>query len=844
MVSTIGKFFRFPKLTNKQKSVVSLIGIAFLFLGIPMTVFTVLRLEETNRSPKAAAGFPAGFREVNVANFNDTGATNPTAMEFSPDGRLFVAEQGGRLRVIKNPATTPSLLANPFVTLNVDPNGERGLLGIAFDPNFSVNNYIYLYYTTPSPSVHNRISRFTASGDTAVAASEVVIMDLDNLTSATNHNGGAIHFGTDGKLYVAVGENANRANSQVVTNRLGKILRINPVPDNPTTTTVNETIPTDNPASFVTSNGTLTPTGVNKAIWALGLRNPFTSDIQPSTGKMFINDVGEGSWEEINDGAAGRNFGWGGGCEGTCSDSRFTNPVYAYSHGSGCAITGGTFYNPQTTQFPAEYVGDYFFADFCSGWIRKIDLSNPSTADNFVTSIDDPVDLKDGPDGSLYYLARNEAGNGYVRRIFFDNSPPPPATYLWCEAEKAAFVAPMQQGNDTVASSGKYLYTTANNVTDIPPADTGNGTLTFTVSIPGDYVFWTRLNYGDGSSNSYWAEFDGNQLFKVGNEDDFNNWHWVNWQEGTLGNTITVNLSAGTHTLKLIGREANPGSSLYAKIDKILLTTATSYTPSGTGDTAENCTNTSNQNPTATISSPSLGTTYKYGDLINFSGSATDPEDGVLAASAFRWDVTFFHDDGNPHEHPVLIIPNGTLPASKTGSFNTNAVAELSPNVYYIIKLTVTDSQGGTNTTTRTVVPRKVSLTLATNPTGLQLTLDGPPSKTTPYTFTAVENYPRLIEAALSQLLGAVTYNFTSWSDNGAGSHMINVPATNTIYTATYNQVSNNKIGDVTGDGRVNIIDISRIIDKWGALTKPAEDLNQDGNVNIQDISIAIDHWG
>ena len=131
---------------------------------------------------------------------------------------------GRTLRVIKNGA----LLATPFLSVTVNSSGERGLLGVAFDPDFASNQFVYVYYTATTPTVHNRVSRFTANGDVAVPGSETVLLDLDNLSGATNHNGGAIHFGPDGKLYVAVGENANGANSQTLTNLLGKILRINP----------------------------------------------------------------------------------------------------------------------------------------------------------------------------------------------------------------------------------------------------------------------------------------------------------------------------------------------------------------------------------------------------------------------------------------------------------------------------------------------------------------------------------------------------------------------------------------------------------------------------------------
>jgi glucose/arabinose dehydrogenase len=340
-----------------------------------------------------AATLPAGFTET---QFGSNLGGSPTAMAFAPDGRLFVCLQGGQVRVVKN----GSLLSTPFMSLSVTFAGERGLLGVAFDPNFSSNHFLYVYYTTSTAPIHNRISRFTANGDVAASGSEVVLVDLDNLSSATNHNGGAIHFGPDGKLYVGVGENANSANAQTLNNRLGKILRINS----------NGSIPTDNP--FFNS-----ATGANRAIWALGLRNPYTFAFQPGTGRMFINDVGQSTWEEIDDGIAGSNYGWPI-CEGACSppDSKFRDPLFQYGHGSsgttGCAIVGAAFYNPAISQFPASYVGKYFFADLCSGWIR---LFNPSTgtASDFATGISSPVDLKAGPDGCLYYLAQGNGGQVY-----------------------------------------------------------------------------------------------------------------------------------------------------------------------------------------------------------------------------------------------------------------------------------------------------------------------------------------------------------------------------------------------------------------------------------------------
>ena len=343
------------------------------------------------------ATVPSGFTESVVA----TGITNATAMEFAPDGRLFVAQQTGQLRVIKNGA----LLATPFVTLSVDSSGERGLLGIAFDPDFETTHWVYLYYTTSSLPHHNRVSRFTANGDVA-AAGETVLLDLDDL-SATNHNGGALHFGPDGTLFIGVGENAHGDNAQTLANLLGKILRINR----------DGTIPSNNP--FFNTAG-----GKNRAIWALGLRNPYTFAFQPGTGRLFINDVGESAWEEIDEGIAGSNYGWPV-TEGPTANPAYRSPLFAYGHGTGpttgCAIVGGAFYNPPQLQFPSTYTGKYFFADLCSGWIRAFDPAT-GTASPFATGISSPVDLHVSQDGSLYYLSR---GSNSVYRISYPSSSAP-----------------------------------------------------------------------------------------------------------------------------------------------------------------------------------------------------------------------------------------------------------------------------------------------------------------------------------------------------------------------------------------------------------------------------------
>jgi glucose/arabinose dehydrogenase/PKD repeat protein len=328
-------------------------------------------------------------------------------MEVAPDGRVFVSEKCGDLRIIKNGV----LLAEPFVSITVDCNGEKGLLGIAFDPNFVSNKYVYVFYTTQNePTIHSRVSRFTADSlnpDKAVAGSEFAILNLESLQTES-HIGGAIEFGKDGKLYISTGENYNSNLAQTLTSRLGKILRINS----------DGTIPSDNPFYNVP--------GAYKEIWARGLRNPFTFQFS-STGTMHIADVGQGSstsrgWEEINVGLAGANYGWPT-CEGACNNAQFVDPLYAYQHPAGAgsgstgggSITGGPFY--EANQFPLAYKGSYFFGDYVQGFIKRLTPTNQVM--DFASNVGTPVAMELAPDGSLYYLT---IFPGQLHKIHYDVS--------------------------------------------------------------------------------------------------------------------------------------------------------------------------------------------------------------------------------------------------------------------------------------------------------------------------------------------------------------------------------------------------------------------------------------
>lgn len=353
-----------------------------------------------------------------------------TAMACAPDGRVFVAQLSGIVRVIKGGV----LLETPFHTASAvdSPAGtDRGLLGLCLDPGFASNGYVYIYYTTSSPTSHNCVRRIRANplNPDVSDGTETPIVDLEDLGADTMHNGGAIRFGTDGKLYLGIGDNAAPELSQSLTSRFGKILRYNP----------DGSIPSDNPTSFAGISGA--PSGVFRAIWAVGIRNPWRIAVQPGTGRLYFNDVGASSWEEIDEVTAGANYGWvGGDTDGARRLPNFADPVFQYGHSgaapTGRAITGGVFYNPSTVLFPASYVGRYFFCDYGVGFIYTLDPASPGTATEFLTGASGPVELEVGADGMLYYLAAK--GSPGVYRVSYAKQaepPPPPAADTQARSE-------------------------------------------------------------------------------------------------------------------------------------------------------------------------------------------------------------------------------------------------------------------------------------------------------------------------------------------------------------------------------------------------------------------------
>ena len=374
---------------------------------------------------------------------------------FAPDGRILILETGSStsddinfasVRVFKNGA----LLPQRALTLTVCGDGERGLLGITLDPGFVQNGHLYLYYTRQStsgslcaygtytnnqPGPRNRVSRFTMVGDTIDPASERIL--LDNIaTDSGIHNAGDLNFGADGNLYISVGDSNIVPSPAHDTNNLnGKILRIRPN----TTTGGGYTVPAGNPFATTTGSVSCNPAqalpapGPCREIFAYGFRNPFRFSIRPGTSTPWVGDVGGGAWEEIDEVTAG-DYGYPAR-EGPCPagvfctlpqpPSGYSEPVFSYSHivdnvQVDSAVMGGTFYigpSNGAVAYPAAYVGNYFYADFVRGFIRRLAYNGATAkweavAGDFATGKAGLIGLQRDLNGDLCYL------------ILLPNTPP------------------------------------------------------------------------------------------------------------------------------------------------------------------------------------------------------------------------------------------------------------------------------------------------------------------------------------------------------------------------------------------------------------------------------------
>lgn len=652
-----------------------------LFLPVKKNIYilTALLLLCIGGNMKAQV-FPSGFSQIQIAS----GLNSPTAIAFAPDGRIFICLQDGKVRVYKNGALLPTVA----IDLTVDDWFERGLLGIAFDPDFNNNSYIYMYYTVPGTVAHNRISRFTVSGDLITPGSESIILELDNL-NAGNHNGGALMFGPDNKLYVATGENAVGANAQDLNNYHGKILRIN----------TDGSAPSDNP--FIANAAASA-----KRIWAYGLRNPYTFTFKPVTGELYINDVGQNNWEEINVApSGGLNFGWPS-TEGTFSTTtypNFVNPLYTYAHDPtwddnkdsiGCAIVGGVFYNPANSAYPSQYVGKYFFPDLCGSWINYLDVTTVKRTSFGKLLNGDILGLAMSNDGHLYYLNR---GNGTLHRIDYTNNSSPVITMQ----PKNITVSEGQPATFTVSSSGALplSYQWRKNGVDIGGATSASYTINSVV--PAD-------------ANTYSV-----------------------YISNTFGNTTSESVTL----------------------------TVTAF----------------NAKPEATITSPIHESLFRAGDIISFSGTATDAEDGTLPAANYKWFMVFHH---NTHVHDGPPFATGVT----SGNYTIPNVGESDHDVYYRLYLVVTDADGLADTAYVDILPRKSTVHLISNVPGLELTLDWQPQEA-PYSSLEVVGMIKNLGTISPQTYNSKTYAFDHWQHGGAREQTFTTTDNDQTFTAYFKEV-------------------------------------------------------
>jgi glucose/arabinose dehydrogenase len=530
---------------------------------------------------------------------------SPVGLTFAPDGRMFVWQENGVVRVFKNGA----LLPTPFIDISSHVNSvnDRGLLGLALHPDFSNNGYVYLLYTyenagnpndsSPKTARLTRVKADPANPDVAIQGSEVVLLGSIGTGPCSNypdgsdcigsdsdsHTIGTLRFAPDGKLFVGSGDGASYADADPLALRAqnlnslnGKLLRIN----------ADGTAPSDNP--FYDSSN---PNSNRSKVYAYGLRNPYRFGLHPVTGEPYIGDVGWEKWEEVDRGR-GANFGWpcyeGNGpqlgyqayftqCQ-QLAQSDTTAPLFTYDHATGRAIIGGHFYT--ATQFPTQYRNTYFFADYTGGWIRRMVFdagNNVSSIESFATDIDGLVSLEFGPDGSLYYIS---LPNGEVRRIRYASAPTAKASVNLSSGYSPLTVSFSSAGSsDPNNSALAYLWEFGDGTTSTNP----NPTKTYTVS--GVKTFTAKLTVTNAQN---------------------------------VGSSSTLTIVVGSSP------------------------------------------------PTATITAPQDAAIFPAGTIVTYRGSATDPDE-TLAPGALNWSVLLHHDD-HVHPYLTSTGPSGSFVVETHGA--------------------------------------------------------------------------------------------------------------------------------------------------------------------------------
>ncbi|MGE5275519.1 MAG: PQQ-dependent sugar dehydrogenase [Acidobacteriota bacterium] len=726
---------------------------------------TLLAFLEAARA--SAATLPPGFQETIVFS----GLTRPTAVRFSPDGRIFVAEKSGLIKVfdsLSSPA--PTIFAD--LRTEVDDYWDRGLLSLALHPNFPTTPYVYALYsydapiggtaptwndTCPSPPgattngcvISGRLSRLTAAGNHMTGTEEVLLEAWGQ--QFPSHSVGDLRFGPDGALYVSGGDGASFNN--VDYGQYGS--PVNPLGDPPVPVGGAQTPPAAEGGALrsqsllrveggpAVANGAIlrvdddgNPKADNplsgssdeiaRRIIASGLRNPFRFTIQPGTGSLWIGDVGWSTWEEIDriadpTGGTVPNFGW------PCYEGAGKQSGYAAASLTLCE----NLYGP-----PSGATAPFFTYKHSD---RVVSGESCPTGSSSISGLAfyEGGSYPENYDGALFF-------SDYSRRCVWVMFPgagggPDPST-------RATFIAGAATPVDLQTGPGGDLYY----------ADQGTGTIRRI-----QYFAPTAVAHADPSSGPapLTVHFDGTESAPA-QEGDTIGFAWDlngdgNYDESTDPQPTFLYAQPGSYTARLRVTDNHGVSTLSDP-----LTIVASDLP-----------------PAVTIDTPAPTLAWKVGDAIGFSGHATDALDGTIPASALTWTVILHHCPSNCHTHTLQ-----TFPGVASGSFS--APDHEYPS-YLELQLSARDSGGLTGTASVRLDPQTVALSFASSPPGMQLAV-GTGGGTTPFTQTAIVGATLGIAAPSPQTLGATPYQFVAWSDGGAASHAVTAGASAVTYTATY----------------------------------------------------------
>jgi glucose/arabinose dehydrogenase len=746
---------------------------AALSLALVLTSLTAMVLSRPQ--PAQAATLPAGFQESVVFS----NLTHPTAVRFAPDGRVFVAEKSGVIKVFDSLTdSSPGVFAD--LNVNVHNFWDRGLLGMALAPNFPADPYVYVLYTydhqlgsaSPAPRwgtagvysdpcptppgatadgcvVSGRLSRLQASGNVMTGNEQVLVEDW--CQQYPSHSVGAVEFGRDGALYASGGDGASFTfvdhgqdgapvnpcgdpmGGAGIGDDEGGALRSQDLRTTGDPVSLDGTIIRVNPATGAAlpdNPMASSPDANTRRIIAYGQRNPFRFTFRPNTDELWAGDVGWNDWEEINrilNPTAGvTNLGWP--CyEGSSRQSGYDSAeldICENLYNQSGAVTAPYFaYHHNNRVVPNETcpVGSSSIAglqfEFAQGSSYPADYRGT-------------LFFADYSRDCIWAMPRDANGNlapGLIRTFVAGAANP-----VNLETGPGGDLFYVDFDGGTIR---RITYTAGNQpptaVASATPT-TGNAPLTVNFNSVGSAD-------PDGDPLTYAWDLDGD-----GQYDD-----------STAAQTTYTYTSSGTYPAGLRVSDGRGGSDT----DPVTITV---------GNTA----------PTATINTPPAGTTWRVGDVVTFSGSATDVQDGNLPASALSWELVLHHCPSNCHTHPIQ-----SYPGVAGGSFN--APDHEYPS-YLELRLTATDSGGLTNTATRRLDPRTAALTFQTSsPGGLNLVVNGT-RQATPFTRTVIAGSRNSISAPSPQTKAGKTYVFRSWSDGGAQTHDIIAPASATTYTAKF----------------------------------------------------------